>query len=67
MVEVGDVGRPARAPADLDRLAEGVEIAVAERVSDVGVIEAAVARRFLGERHELVGVGVGARRIVEPR
>ena len=42
MVEVGDVGGRAGSPADLDRLAERVEVAVAERVADVGVVEAAV-------------------------
>ena len=35
VVEVGDVGGRAGAPADLDRLAERVEVAVAERVADV--------------------------------
>jgi hypothetical protein len=41
MVEVGDVARRLGAAADLDRLAKRVEIAVAERVADVGVVEAA--------------------------
>ena len=45
VVEVGDVGRRAGPPADLDRLAERVEVAVAERVADVGVVEAAVPGR----------------------
>ena len=42
VVEVGDVRRRAGPPADLDRLADRVEVAVAERVADVGVVEAAV-------------------------
>ena len=55
MVEVGDVGGRAGPPADLDRLAERVEVAVAERVADVGVVEAAVAAGFLGEGGQLLG------------
>ena len=48
MVEVGQVDGPAAgAPADLDRLAERVEEAVAERVADVGVIEAAEPGRLV--------------------
>ena len=47
MVEVGDVGRPLPATPDLDRLAEGIQEPIAERVADVGVVEAAVLRRFL--------------------
>ena len=42
VIEVGDVGGRAGAPADLDRLAERVEVAIAERIADVAVIEAAV-------------------------
>ena len=61
VVEVGDVGRRAGAPADLDRLAERVEVAVAERVADVGVVEAAVPAGLLGQRGELLGRGVAAR------
>ena len=45
VVEVGDVGGRVGPPADLDRLAERVEVAVAERVADVGVVEAAVRGR----------------------
>ena len=47
MVEVGEVDRPAPAPPDLDRLAERVEEPIAQRVADVGVVEAAVLRRLL--------------------
>ena len=66
VVEVGDVGRRAGAPADLDRLAERVEIAVAERIADVRVVEATVAPGLGGQRGELLGRGERARRIVEP-
>ena len=55
VVEVGDVGRGAGATADLDRLAERVEVAVAERVADVGVVEAAVPAGLIGERGKLIG------------
>ena len=54
------------APADLDRLAERVEEAVAERVADVGVVEAAVPRRLVRERRQLLGRRVRAGRVVEP-
>ena len=36
-------------PADLDRLPERVEVAVAERIADVGVVEAAVPAGLLGQ------------------
>ena len=67
MVEVGDVGRPLAAPPDLDRLAERIQEPIAQRVADVGVVEAAVPRRLGGQRGQLVGRGVGARRVVEAR
>ena len=67
MVEVGDVGGGVGPPADLDRLAERVEVAVAERIADVGVVEAAVATGLVGQRGELLGRGVGAGRVVEAR
>ncbi len=54
------------APADLDRLAERVEIAVAERVADVRVVEATSAPGLGGQRGELIGRGERARRVVEP-
>ncbi len=65
VVEVGDVGGRAGTPADLDRLAERVEVAVAERVAHVGVIEAAGPTGLLGERGEFLGRGVAAGRVVE--
>ena len=61
MVEVGDVGGRAGPPADVDRLAERVEVAVAERVADVRVVEAAVTPGLGGERRQLLGRGEGAR------
>ena len=67
MVEVGDVHRPtAAAPADLDRLSERVEESVPEVVANVGVVDAAQARRFRQQRRELIGRGVGAGWVVEP-
>ena len=65
MVEVGDVGGRAGSTADLDRLAERVEEAVAQRVADVGVIEAAGPARLLGEGGQFLGRGVAARRVIE--
>ena len=47
MVEVRDVGGRAGPPPDLDGFAERVEIPVAERISNVRVVEAAVATRLL--------------------
>jgi hypothetical protein len=67
VVEVGDVGRRLAEPADLDRLAERVEEAVAERVADVGVIEAAVPSGLLRQLGQLPGGGVAPRRVVEAR
>src|SRR6185312_9314156 len=55
----------ARATADLDGLPERVEIAVAERVPDVAVIEATSLTRDLAECGELLGGGIAAGRIVE--
>jgi hypothetical protein len=66
VVEVGDVGRGAPPSPDLDRLPERVEIAVAEGVANVGVVETAAPASLLGEHGELLGRGVAARRIVEP-
>ena len=40
VVEVGDVARGARPAADLDGFAERIEVAVAERVADMAVVEA---------------------------
>ena len=67
MVEVGDVGRPFTAPSDLDRLAEGIQEAVAEGIANVGVVEAAVLCGLTGQRRQLIGGGVGARRVVQAR
>jgi len=47
MVEVGNVRRPLPATPDLDRLPEGVQEAVAERVPDVRVVEAATGCRHI--------------------
>ena len=47
VVEVGDVRRRLGPPADLDRLAERIEVAVAQRVANVGVVEAAVPAGLL--------------------
>ena len=66
VVEVRDVGRRPGSPPDLDRLPERVQVAVAERVPDVGVVERAVPARLLRQRGELLGRGVAAGRIVEP-
>ena len=66
VVEVGDVGGRAGAPADLDRLADRVEVAVAERIADVGVVEAAVSPGLLGQGRQLRGRGETPRRVVEP-
>ena len=66
VVEVRDVGRRLGPPADLDRLAERVEVAVAERVANVGVVEAAVPAGLLGEHGELLGRRVPAGRVIEP-
>ena len=66
VVEVRDVGRRTGASPDLDRLAERVQVAVAERVPDVGVIEAAVPARLFGQGSELLGRGIAAGRVVEP-
>ena len=65
MIEVRDVNRPGAAPADVDRLAERIEVAITERVADMRVVEAAVARRFRRQRRELVGRGIRAGRVVE--
>ena len=45
LVEVGDVDGDAAAIADLDGLSEGIEVAVPHLVADVGVVDAAQARR----------------------
>ena len=66
MVEVGDVGGCPGAPADLDRFAERVEEAVAERVPDVAVVEPAGTTRLRGQRGEFRGRRERPRRIVEP-
>ncbi len=55
----------AGSPADVDRLAERVEVAVAERVADMAVIEAARPAGLGGQRGELLGRGVAAGRVVE--
>ncbi len=67
MVEVGDVGGRAGAPSDLDRLAERVQVAVAQRVAHMRVVEPAGATGRLGERGEFLGRGVAAGRVVEAR
>ncbi len=67
VVEVGDVGRRAAPPPDVDRLAERVQEPVAERVPDVGVVDAVEARGLGGELRQLPGRRVRARRVVEPR
>ena len=41
MIEVRDVGRALAAPPDVERLAERVQEAVAERIAHVRVVEAA--------------------------
>ena len=66
VVEVRDVGRRLGAPADLDRLAERVQVAVAERVANVGVVEAAVPAGLLRQHRELLGRRVPAGRVIEP-
>ena len=66
VIEVGDVGGRRGPPADVDRLADRVEIAVAQRIADVGVVEAAVPAGLLGERRQLGGRGVAPGRVVEP-
>ena len=66
VIEVGDVGGPLAAPADLDRLAERIEVTVAERVAHVGVVEAPVGRRLARQLRQLIGAGIGAGRIVQP-
>ena len=66
VIEVGDVGGRRRTPADVDRLADRVEVAVAQRIADVGVVEAAVPAGLLGERRQLGGRGVAPGRVVEP-
>ena len=65
MVEVGDVRGALALPADLDRLAERVEVAVAERVADVRVVEPAVSCGLGRELGELIGAGIGAGRVVQ--
>jgi len=66
VVEVGDVHRPAAASADLDRLAERIEVPITERVAHVGVVEAAAARSLGRQCRELVRRRERARWIVEP-
>ena len=48
-------------PADLDRLAERIEITVAERIPDMAVVEAAGPPRLRGQRRELLGRREGRR------
>jgi hypothetical protein len=67
MIEVGDVARSITAPADLDRLPEGIEEPVAERVAHVCVVETAGLPGLVGKVGELGGRRVGARRVVETR
>ena len=67
VIEVRDVARGAGAPADLDGLLERVEVSVAERVADMGVVEAAELAGGARERRQLLGRGVAARRVVEAR
>ena len=67
VVEVGDVARRPGAPADLDGLLDRVEKAVAERVPDVGVVEAAELAGGVRECRQLLGGGEAARRVVEAR
>ncbi len=66
VIEVGDVGGRRRPPADVDRLADRVEVAVAQRIADVGVVEAAVPAGLRGQRGQLGGRGVATGRVVEP-
>ena len=66
LVEVRDVRGDAGPAPDLERLAEGVEEAIAQAVADVRVVDPAEPARLLGEPHELVGVRVAAGRVVEP-
>ena len=67
VVEVRDVGGRLAPPADLDRLAKGVQVAVAQRVAHVGVVEASVPAGFARELRQLPGGGIAAGRIVEAR
>ena len=67
VIEVGDVGGRRCPAADVDRLADRVEIAVAQRVADVRVVEATVPAGLLGERGQLGGRGVAPGRVVESR
>ncbi len=67
VVEVRDVGRSLGPPADLDRLAERIEVAVAERIPNVGVVEAAVPAGLFREHGELLGRRVPTGRVIESR
>ena len=66
MVEVGDVGGRVAAPPDVDRLAERVEEAVAQRVPHMGVVDAVEARGLGREIRQLPRRRVRAGRVVEP-
>ena len=64
-LQMREVQRRARAPGDLDHLADRLEQPGA-LVADVRDERRAERGRLLGDRDELVGVGVGARDVDEP-
>ena len=67
LVEVGEMAWESRPFADLQRLFHRVQKPVAEGVAQVGVIDAPQPGGLLGEADELIGVGVAAWGVVEPR
>ena len=63
---VRQVDRAATAPADVQRFFPGRQQALgAQTGAGMGMVEATKTRRDLGEGHEFVGVGVGARGVVK--
>ena len=64
-LQVREVQRRAGAPGDLDQLADRLQQSLA-LVADVRDERHAERRGLLGHRHELVGLGVGARDVDEP-
>ena len=66
LVEVRDMNGNAAANANLQRLAERVEVAVAQPIAHMRMVEAAHVGDEFAQLDNLVGGGVAAGRVVQP-